>query len=186
MLIIRVVVFLSVLIFNSCKKDETNSSTQINGSLKIQQVNVTIDSVTAVLDTLVNSVNGYSERRLLIYIFSGNNKLRLMANNWSFQNPPQNGITNKSYMTCIDDSSGNSCIGVIPNRICDGGVIDWYTLPCGYTSVGTKSGYVDIVSNDTINQTVNCLFSCNLHNINANQDSLLFDGELNKLKYTIR
>lgn len=183
---ICVVAFLVVLVFSSCKKDENNSLVQINGRLTINQINVPIDSVIAVLDTSINFVNGYTERRLLINLFSGNNKLRLIVNNWSFQNPPKNGITTKSFMTCTEDSGCNVCIGVIPNRICDGGIFDWYTLPYGYSSIGTKNGYVDIVSNDTINKTINCLFNSNLLDINSNQDSLLFNGELNNLKYTIR
>lgn len=170
----------------SCKKDDTSSTVKIDGQLNINQVKAPLDSVTAVLDTSVNFVNGYTERRLIIYLFSGNNKLRLIANNWSYQNPPKNGITNKSYMTCTDDSSCNWCIGNIPDRICDGGVVDWFTLPYAYTSIGTKIGYVDIVSNDTINLTVNCLFSSILLNINGQPDSILVDGEINKLKYLIK
>ncbi len=187
---IYVVVFLVIgFVFNSCKKEEDSVATTVipfEGSFRINQISVPLDSAIATLDTSTNFSNGYYERSLLIYLFSGNNRLRLIANNWSWHNPPLNGITNKNFMTCSYDSSCNSCIWKAVDHICDGTVIDWLTTPYSYTTVGTKTGYMKVLSNDNINKTVNCIFRAQALNVNGQPDSILADGIIKNLKYTVK
>ena len=172
-----------ICINSSCKKENHTSSSTV-GYFRINQVKVPLDSIIARIDTATNFISGYTQRTLQIYLFSGTKQLRMFANNWSWQMPPTNGVTNKSYWTCTKDSTCNSCIYVNPDRICDGAVIEWLTTPYSYSSVGTTTGYVDVVTDDTIHKTLDIQFTSHIYT-SGMTDSILVDGELNKLNYYI-
>lgn len=110
----------------------------------------------------------------------------LNIENWQWQNPPINGIIEKTYDTDGNPGPNTECLVIDTSQYCDSG-LGIYGLTTGnFTSKFTKNnqaGNITISSIDPIKQTVSGHFDLVLSSTKEDGEQYGFKGQFNSLAY---
>ena len=183
--------FLLFLIIFACDSDDDSMS---SSSMVVEK-----NGVTYSIDSYYNSVSKVTENgntQTYLHIRGGldDGHLVLEVSNWDWQNPPENGILTKTYDTNNEVRGNNADVG--PNTdctledeifYCDRSeglfIIGEYTYATAYVEDGDR-GRIQILENDTINQTVSGSFEFVTYSY-WTKEYISFDGTFENLEYVI-
>ncbi len=177
---------LGVLLFlPSCKEDEAVVEEEEQAVLEIKK-DGTDYTISEFNNTLVDAEqNGQLGRRMDIRCEVGGGTLILSISNWSWQNPPEDGIISKTYATNSNGyiSTNTACSGAF----CDGGLGTYNFDGGAYFSDGIteeEEGQIIISSNDTEKKEVSGSVDIIVKNF-ALDEQVEFKGTFKNLPYTV-
>ncbi len=176
--------FLYVIIalaFFGCKKTSTTPSHEFK--LEIGGQRIYADSVLVQYDSTSSGFSGMTERSMRIFYFIGNDRFNLLIHNWNWQNPPTDGIIDKTYYNC-HGSACSTCKDTLGSSFCDGWDFTYLTTPQSYMNAYNNNAAVDVTDCNEAAQEFSCSFSGIMYTSGIS-DSLAFSGSLKAWPYAV-
>lgn len=184
-------IFLSCLILSivSCKKDDPEEMKTTNDAVMEVEKNGTSYTITDFTNTLLSQPQGgQTGRRLDLRGDVDGGTLILSIANWDWQNPPENGILEKTYDTNEDFEVGPNaqCMDINGGTYCDTGLGTYLVSnSTTYTSEGIEDesfGSITIIENDPSEKTVSGNFDFTVIEF-FTEEKITFKGTFSNLKY---
>ena len=186
-----------LLFLFSCQKSSNNSNNPSSTGSMALEIDGVAQTLTNYNNTLI-TVNQNSEigRRMDLRANIGSELFILTVSNWDFQNPPNDGIVIKPYVTNFEYNgtlnnlpTDKTCVTRGNTTFCDGGLITHQVSSLDTrTSVrvpNEPSGRITITQNDPINKTVSGTFDGKVTNFQSNSQSVQMKGSFTNLSYTV-
>lgn len=175
-----------LLLLPSCKEDEEMLMEEEQAVMEIKK-NDTDYTISEFNNTLLEVEQaGNMGRRLDIRFEVDGGTLILSVSNWSWQNPPEDGIVSKTYVTNSNGniSSNTACSG----GLCDGGLGTYSFNGGAYYSEGITEegeGQITISSNDTEKKEISGSVEIIVKNF-ALEEKVAFKGTFKNLPYSVQ
>lgn len=179
----RLFILLVLVQFIGCNGDDASPSASI--SLSIDGAKQSVKFSGAQL--LVEDYGDHEGRSLNITAISGTNVLTVAVSNWSFQNPPEDGVIAKKYENLFTDQTldKGQCMSEGIEEYCDGGTVT-YTSDDFYASAfyeGSYAGFVHITKCDTKSKRISGTYDVVVSN---DTDEFTLKGEFKNVPYLVQ
>jgi hypothetical protein len=189
--IASLLVFLLILTcFVNCGEDESPTSV----TYSIDGENQKVRTVTAYLQFSTD----YDHEGRTLYITAANGSsimLSIAIANWDFQNPPNNGLVEKTYDATFDYESGSdnefaSCLELTGNNadvhLCDGALVTYIGESDIYFSAFDNNTQATVTLTDCnpSKKTMSGTFTAKVQNF-SEDDDFVITGEFKNVKYSI-
>ena len=181
-LLSQLVILLVLGQFIGCGGDDASPSPSI--SLTIDGAKQSVKFAGAQL--LVEDYGDQEGRSLNITAISGSNALTITVSNWSFQNPPEDGVIVKKYEHLFTDQTldKGQCMSEGIEAYCDGGTVT-YTSDDFYATAfyeGSYPGFVHITKCDTKSKRISGSYDVVVSN---DTDEFTLKGEFKNIQYVV-
>lgn len=182
-------VLFATLTFSHCGDDESVATVTYSIDGDKQKVL----TVTAILQTSTDY--DHEGRALNITAANGTSKmLSIAVSNWDFQNPPENGVLEKTYDATFDYESGDdnglaNCLELTDENVgvflCEGALITYIGESDIFFSAfdGNTQATVTITKCNTSKKTVSGSFMAKVQNFD--EDEYTITGEFSDVKYSV-
>ena len=112
--------------------------------------------------------------------------LVLAVGNWEWQNPPTDGVLEKSYSTTVA-GTGSSCQIIGGADLCDSGALSYQVGDLLYIGDDNlKESFIHITDNDGENKIVSGSFDLEVRSFDDETDIIELNGTFENLTYVIQ
>ncbi|WP_460219292.1 hypothetical protein [Psychroserpens sp. MEBiC05023] len=174
----------------SCSSDDNSSDGGGEASFTVIRDGVTYQGENINNTLIITSQNNQGVRRMDLRCDFDGGTFVLSISNWEFQNPPEDGVVEKSYNTNTEMGPDTDCETIDGITFCDEALVT-YILGQEYfvselNEEGTDIGHITISNNNSGNLTVSGTFDVLMRNFNdPNGENIEYTGSFNNLSYTV-
>lgn len=174
------VLVLATLSIVSCSSDDGNlpSSNDEGQSFTVTRDGVTFQGEN-INNTLIRTTqNDQGARRLDLRCDFDGGTLVLSVSNWEFQNPPDEGVVEKSYNTNTDMGPDTECETIDSITFCDEALVTYLIGNDVYISELNDSdiiGDITIVSNNSQDKRITGTFDVLLRDFNGGEEEVYIE-----------
>ncbi|MBR9915646.1 MAG: hypothetical protein GYB32_12610 [Algicola sp.] len=187
---INLAIALFVLTMFSCSSDDGNGGSSVGAeSFTVIKDGVTFEGENFNHTLIILSDGTVEGRRMDLRCDIDGGTFILSISNWDFQNPPANGVVEKTYDTNIDIGPNTQCETIEGSTYCDEALVTFLLGQEVFVSELNDNddiGGITITNNNPSNQTVSGTFDLLLRNFNSQEETYVtYTGTFTNLNYTV-
>ena len=176
----------------SCSSDDNNDSDPPSGgdeSFTVIRDGVTFEGENINNTLIITSQNDQGARRLDLRCDFDGGTFILSISNWEFQNPPENGVVEKSYNTNTEMGPDTECETIDSITYCDEALVTYLIGQDVFISELNDLediGSITITNNDAADLEVSGTFDVLLRNFNSQDETYIeYTGSFTNVSYSV-